>query len=509
MNCFKDSSSTSIKTGGFSNVGREYAFGSNPALLSSIARGAEELTSGKGWPEGVNDLLADLGMITGVSRVWIFQVFELTDDYILQDYTFEWAKRPEFVQLGMPTFSMFKTNIDSDGYRRLIESRKRGEWQKVITRKLPPCFLKKSQEEQGILSMLTISILVEGEWWGILGFDDCEREYEWSDVEIGLLRTAAFLISSAVLRDRLSAKRRQFAILNQLSDTSTWEYDFQTGHFWCSPELVLTYKGTTENLRFSLTGAMKLVHPFDRKTMISSLHAFLERNRTDFRQDVRILTDSGSFRWVELLGKLHRNNTGKPAQLAGIAVDISHRKMEEQRLLVEATTDPLTGIMNRRMLERELWKAIEKLRESGSGPLSVFMVDLDKFKNVNDTYGHHTGDLVLKNFAALCQVVLREKDIVGRLGGDEFCILLADTTSQEAECIGWRLIDAVSSETVACDNARISFSISLGMATSADPFITPTQLLDRADTALYNAKRSGRNRLAGEEASSLCFSAMK
>ena len=122
---------TSIKTGGCNNVGREYALGSNPALLSSIARGAEELTSGKGWPEGVNDLLADLGNITGVSRVWIFQVFELTEEYILQDYTFEWAKSPKFVQLGMPTFSMFKVNIDNESYRRLIESRKRGEWQKV------------------------------------------------------------------------------------------------------------------------------------------------------------------------------------------------------------------------------------------------------------------------------------------------------------------------------------------------------------------------------------------
>ncbi len=504
MSSFRDRSGTSIKTGGFNDVGREYALGSNPALLSSIARGAEELTSGKGWPEGVNDLLADLGMITGVSRVWIFQVFELTEDYILQDYTFEWAKRPEFVQLGMPMFNMFRTNIDSDSYRKLIESRKRGEWQKVITRKLPHCFLRDSQEKQGILSMLTISVMVEGEWWGTLGFDDCDREYEWSDVEIGLLRTAAFLISSAVLRDRLSAKRRQFAILNQLSETSTWEYDFQTGHLWCSPELVQTYQGATDNLHLSLMGAMKLVHPFDRKNMISALHEFLNHGMTDFRRDVRIVTDCGAFRWVELLGKLHRRRNGKPGQLAGIAIDISHRKMEEQRLQVEATTDPLTGIMNRRMLERALWKAIERLRESGAGPLSVFMIDLDKFKEVNDTYGHSTGDRVLKHFAGVCSGVLRETDTAGRLGGDEFCVILADTPRKSAEDIGWRLINAVNNEIVECQNNQIGFSISIGMATSYDPFITPTQLLDRADTALYKAKRSGRNRLAFEDDRVLC-----
>ncbi len=496
----------SIKTGGFDNVGREYALGSNPALLSSIARGAEELTSGKGWPDGVNDLLADLGIITGVSRVWIFQVFELTDDYIIQDYTFEWAKRPEFVQLGMPTFSMFKTAIDTEAYRKLIESRKRGEWQKVLTRHLGSGFLRNSQEQQHILSMLTISIMVEGEWWGTLGFDDCEREYDWSDVEIGLLRTAAFLISSAVLRDRLSAKRRQFAIMRQLSDTSTWEYDFQTGHLWTSPELIHTYGPATENLRYSLTGAMKLLHPLDRMSMIDALHVFLDSNMTEFRRDTRILTDCGTYRWVELLGKLHRNSAGRPVQFAGIAVDISHRKMEEQRLLVEATTDPLTGIMNRRMFEREMWNVIKRLREPGAGPVSLFMVDLDKFKDVNDTYGHGAGDLVLKRFVQLCRQLLRKEDIFGRLGGDEFCIVLENTPRDQAEGIGRRLIEMVNRESLDLENSSVAFTVSIGLVTSKDMFATPTQLLDRADTVLYWAKSSGRNRLAVEEDRSFCCS---
>lgn len=498
--------SASIKTGGCKNVGREYALGTNPALLSSIARGAEELTSGKGWPEGVNDLLADLGIITGVSRVWIFQVFELTEKYIIQDYTFEWAKRPEYIQLGMPTFSMFKTMIDSHSYRKLIESRKRGEWQKVITRRLDPSFLRDYLEQQNILSMLTIAIMVEGEWWGLLGFDDCEREYDWSDTEVGLLRTAAFLISSAVLRDRLSAKRRQFAILSQLSNTSTWEYDFQSGHLWCSPELIHTYRGATENIRLTLTGAMRLVLPVDRKKIINALHAFLDSDMLDFRRDIRIVTDCGTFRWVELLGKLHRNSAGKPVQFAGIAVDISHRKMEEQRLLVEATTDPLTGIMNRRMLERGIWQLIGRLREPGAGPIALLMVDLDRFKEVNDTYGHGTGDTVLKRFAELCGGMLRKSDFVGRLGGDEFCVVLENTNLEQAKAIGWRLIETVNRETVFSEKHRVGFSISIGLVCSDDQFATPMQLLDRADTALYRAKKAGRNRLAVEEDRTCCCS---
>ena len=92
-----------MKTGTFDGLGISYEEGSNAALLSAIARSAEELTSGKGWPEGVNDLLAALGRVTGVSRVWIFQTLELTDTHITQNYTFEWAaKRPSTGRSACP-----------------------------------------------------------------------------------------------------------------------------------------------------------------------------------------------------------------------------------------------------------------------------------------------------------------------------------------------------------------------------------------------------------------------
>ncbi|MCB9481785.1 MAG: hypothetical protein H6680_08230 [Desulfobacteraceae bacterium] len=126
----------------------------NESLLSAIARSSEELTTGKGWPEGVIDLMADLGLITGVSRVWIFQTIEVTPDYIIQDYPFEWAKKPEYAQLRMPKFNMFRSKINSPEYRELVESRKRGEWQSVIISKMDKCWLRDYLEGQSILSML-------------------------------------------------------------------------------------------------------------------------------------------------------------------------------------------------------------------------------------------------------------------------------------------------------------------------------------------------------------------
>ena len=155
-----------LKTGNVNSIGQTERNILEASLLASLARSAEKFTTDKGWREGINDLLADLGRITGVSRVWIFQVLEISSEEITQDYTFEWASAPQYVQLGLPVFKRFTNKLGSSEYRKLVESRMRGEWQKVVTSKLPDSFLKKSQTDQNIKSMLTIPILVEKEFWG-------------------------------------------------------------------------------------------------------------------------------------------------------------------------------------------------------------------------------------------------------------------------------------------------------------------------------------------------------
>ena len=162
-----------IITGAFDVLGKSYEAGTNAGLLSAIARSAEELTSGKGWPEGVNDLLEALGRVTGVSRVWIFQTMALTKTHLTQNYTFEWAAAPKYKQMGMPVFSMFTDLIDRPEYRNLIESRLRGEWQKVLVSQLELGWLRDALEMQTIKSMLTLPVMVENQWWGTLGFCDC------------------------------------------------------------------------------------------------------------------------------------------------------------------------------------------------------------------------------------------------------------------------------------------------------------------------------------------------
>ncbi len=487
-----------IQTGKFKDLGLGETRDTHSALLTAIARSAEDLTNGQGWPDGVDRLLADLGRITGVSRVWIFQTLELTDDYIIQDYTFEWAVAKKYIQIGMPMFNIFKNKIDQPAYSDMINSRKKGEYQKVIPRELQPSWIRTYLEDQNVKSMLTIPITVENQWWGTLGFDDCERTYDWSDSEIALLRTAGFLISSAVLRDRLSAKRKQLDILQKITTCSAWQFDLRRGHLWCTSEIFTSTPGTTENLQFSFRSIIKMIHPDDRKRLVQATRNYIKKEKGKFRCDIQFLRDCGEYRWLELTGTIDKGPGNKQDQLAGIAIDITSRKEAEERLLRETTTDPLTGVLNRRKLEQILQKSLDESIESGN-IFSLLMLDLDHFKQINDTYGHATGDKVLIHFVRICQECLRKNDALARVGGEEFAVLLPKTNQEKATLIAERIRKTLENTSFIDSPVKINYTVSIGCATQENELMEDGNIYELADSALYHAKKAGRNRVISTE----------
>jgi len=481
-----------VKTGTFDNLGGCYDDGSMACLLSTVANCAGALSSGKGWPHGVDDLLSALGVAMGVSRVWIFQTVKLTDSHITQNYAFEWAATPKFKQIGMPMFSMFTNPIDRPEYKTLIESRKQGEWQKIITCEAEPGWLRDVLEVQKIKSMLTIPVMVDNQWWGTLGFDDCERDYDWQDGEISALRIAGYLISNAVLQDKLEARRKQFDILKRITDSNAWSFDFKTGQVWCSYELIYSTPMPMDSLQFSLLGAMRLLHPEDRRQFIKAVRTYVKNGEGVFRHDVRVFNDCGGIQWVELIGSLSKDDSGKPDQLAGIAVDIGSRKQEEERLQEEATTDPLTGVMNRRMFDRALADQVRVSSET-KAPFALLLLDIDYFKGLNDKYGHAVGDGALQYFTEICQENLRSNDVIARLGGDEFAVILPSARRDTAYNVGERIRRYVVSKPYISNNTRIFMTTSIGLAYYDGDIASPEAVVRRADMALYAAKKAGRN----------------
>lgn len=183
-----------------------------------------------------------------------------------------------------------------------------------------------------------------------------------------------------------------------------------------------------------------------------------------------------------------------------VLVDISSRKEMEAHLERLATTDSLTGLPNRSYFFASAAAEIKRAQRY-ERPLAVVMVDIDFFKRINDAYGHKTGDLALMSFADLCRTVVRDQDVVARLGGEEFGILLPESDQQSALSLAERLRAAV--EALRVDFFPTTMTISVGVSEVLPGESVVDGALSRADQALYAAKRSGRNRVVhcgGQEA---------
>ncbi|TDR80694.1 sensor domain-containing diguanylate cyclase [Paludibacterium purpuratum] len=175
------------------------------------------------------------------------------------------------------------------------------------------------------------------------------------------------------------------------------------------------------------------------------------------------------------------------------ARDITERKKLEAALLREARLDSLTGVANRGNFLQALQKEVTRARRYPQ-PLSVLMLDLDHFKNVNDQYGHSTGDDVLRTLCRESAPLLRKEDLMGRLGGEEFAIMLPHTGVEEAAEAARRLLARILDMSVQVPEVhdRIHFSCSIGVASLAPEDADGERLLARADKALYQAKAAGR-----------------
>ena len=193
------------------------------------------------------------------------------------------------------------------------------------------------------------------------------------------------------------------------------------------------------------------------------------------------------------LDKLSKRDISYLEQLTRQSAITINRANTYSKVLQYATLDALTNLNNRRQFEVRLKQEIATTKRQ-KNPLCAMMVDIDFFKKVNDTYGHASGDAVLRTVASIIKEHLRESDIPSRYGGEEFAVLLPYTHIEEAKIVGERLRKAVETTPIPIDKKNINVTISMGLA-EFRPQETGEDLFKRADSALYEAKESGRNRV--------------
>ncbi len=239
------------------------------------------------------------------------------------------------------------------------------------------------------------------------------------------------------------------------------------------------------------------IHPEDR-----------ERIRAIFRRTVdtgigecaefRFVLKDGSIRFMESDGRAIRDADGRVSKVVVVSRDITEQKRLEAELREMAATDMLTGLPNRRHFLAQLEQECARVHRDGEHSASVLMIDIDHFKNVNDSRGHVAGDQVLRHLAAAMRQELRRVDSLGRLGGEEFAIILPGAELADAGLFADRLRRKVAESAATHEGRELPVTISIGVSEIRPADAGAEDVLGRADRALYRAKESGRNRVIVE-----------
>jgi diguanylate cyclase (GGDEF)-like protein/PAS domain S-box-containing protein len=236
----------------------------------------------------------------------------------------------------------------------------------------------------------------------------------------------------------------------------------------------------------------EFTHEDDREAGIAAAWRILDGEIDTWQTEKRFVRPDGSVVWVIANMTFLRDEARRPIAWLGQFQDITDRKSLEDRLRQLADEDPLTSVPNRRSFEAAVRMTLDlSARHQIAGAL--LMIDLDGFKAINDTHGHATGDAVLAAVAARLRNRLRSTDLLGRVGGDEFAVLLRATAGARAQSVAESLAACVRETRLGPDQPEISLSASIGVADFGSyPLPTVEELLASADAAMYRTKRKAR-----------------
>ncbi|MFD2637878.1 sensor domain-containing diguanylate cyclase [Piscibacillus salipiscarius] len=333
-----------------------------------------------------------------------------------------------------------------------------------------------------------------GELYGTLAFYPNENRKpteEEKQIFDQFSHLAAVIIDKKQSQEALQLANRVIenspAIIFRWKADKGWPIDYVSNNveqFGYSPEKFLK-----EQIDFSL-----IVHPNDLPRVEAEVEDYLSRGVYKYKQEYRLITSDGRVRWIDDRTTVTRGRNGDILYIEGVLIDITERKEAEQKVFYLANNDPLTGIPNRRHFKQTLAREIDRHKETNE-KLAVLYLDCDNFKQINDDLGHDAGDDFLLHLARRLRNCLREEDMIARIGGDEFNVLLTGVKSEEDVIKVAERLDHASSKPWEIRGKIYHVTLSIGVAMAPDDGEEVDDLIRKADRALYKAKASGKNRL--------------
>jgi len=290
-----------------------------------------------------------------------------------------------------------------------------------------------------------------------------------------------------MMETALRRSRTLLAEAQQLAHLGSWEIDLRTRQIVWSAEL---YRILGVDYA---KGEVSMLHEFDHPDDRELVRATIERAQQDrqpYKIDHRIITRDGRERYMQEQGQFSYDLSDTPYRIVGALLDITERKLAEERLVYLAHHDSLTNLPNRALLAERLQRSLTRAQRR-SRVVAVLFIDLDRFKSVNDSIGHRGGDIVLQDVAERLHTMLRPGDTIARPGGDEFIIVLDDlATARDAKIIAEKMLATIT-KPIRAAGTELVVSASIGIALAPDDGTITDDLLRNADAAMYVAKNRG------------------
>jgi diguanylate cyclase (GGDEF)-like protein/PAS domain S-box-containing protein len=456
-------------------------------LLDGIAKSANVLLHTTNYENAINEALNILGQVTEVDSIYVFEneTYEQNEEKFLHVRGF-WSKNN-----NNHIKNVDKRSWKGIGISRWYDILSRGDLFSGLTKELP-------EEEQkhlnklGILSVLVMPIFIDGVFWGIIAFENNTEEYEWTEVEENTLMVAAANIGGLfkrrqaenTLKKAMSDDFKQ--IVKNLQNIVFKVIRVEDGSFGFS--FIEGKYGDKIGLNTSNVKGKKFSEIFSKRVAsylsINCEKAF-QGNITNANLTI------GRTTFYVTLTPIYKNNS--IYELIGSAIDITNQKKAEEKIKVLAFYDSLTGLVNRTMFIDTLSKAIQN-SELHDNQLAVLFLDFDRFKNINDTLGHAVGDLMLKQIAERLKKSSRKEEVISRMGGDEFIILLPDINSRvQVEEFAKKLLNLFS-KPINVSGHELFITSSIGISIYPYDGTENESLIKNADTAMYRAKEKGGNK---------------
>ena len=468
----------------------EDALREHDALLKAVTKSAGELLGTRGYEDAVAVVLELVSQTVGASRAQLNALTSDKDGHLHAKTMQEWCAPGLPSTIDNPAFQDIDLTLHIPGATAPALS---GQAYTFFVSDISSDRQEQYSSAQ-MQSFLQIPVMTEGRLWGALLFVDSARERrKWSWAETDALETLAGLIGVALIRARYVHELADANMIVQNSPTILYRLRGEPSLplAYISPNIV-KFGHDPAKLLATANWPEILIDQADQAKFGTAMTKALQKGAAGGSIEFRLRTGDDTLRWVENRYAPVRDKLGRLVEIEGIIIDITERKVAEERIAQLARTDGLTSLANRTTFIERLRQAFAAARR-GTNSFAILSLDIDHFKDVNDTLGHPIGDLLLKEIGERLKTNTRESDVVARLGGDEFAVLQSDMDdpSRAGELAG-KILRALS-EPYMLNGNDVHITVSIGIAPYTTNTKSPDAMLSQSDLALYRAKEQGRN----------------